>query len=87
MNDTRLGESRPSPTAPPTTRSLLSAVNLRKTYGLGRVEVPVLKGATLHIEPGEWVAILGPSGCGKSTLLHLLGDLDQPDRNGGEVAA
>ena len=63
----------------------ISAVDLRKTYRMGRVEVPVLHGATLHAEPGEWVAVLGTSGSGKSTLLHLMGDLDQPDPGGGEV--
>ena len=62
-----------------TTRSLLSAVELYKTYRLGRVDVPVLMGATLHVHQGEWVAVLGASGSGKSTLLHLFGDLDQPD--------
>jgi lipoprotein-releasing system ATP-binding protein len=71
----------PAP-ASPTVKSasvLLSARDLYKTYHLGRVSVPVLKGASLDVKEGEWVAILGASGSGKSTLLHLLGDLDQPD--------
>jgi lipoprotein-releasing system ATP-binding protein len=66
--------------------ALLRADNLLKTYRLGRVAVPVLKGTTVDVSAGEWLAILGASGTGKSTLLHLLGDLDQPDREGGEVS-
>ena len=62
---------------------LLSATNLRKTYRLGRVDVPVLRGASIQVERGEWVAILGASGSGKSTLLHLMGGLDRPDRKDG----
>jgi lipoprotein-releasing system ATP-binding protein len=57
----------------------LAGDNLYKTYRLGRVDVPVLKGASIHVQRGEWVAVLGASGSGKSTLMHLLGDLDQPD--------
>ncbi len=64
---------------------MISASNISKTYRLGRVSVPVLRGATLSVAEGEWVAVLGASGSGKSTLLHLLGGLDRPDRGSGEI--
>lgn len=60
--------------------ALVEARDVRKTYRLGRVSVPVLRGASLVAARGEWVAVLGASGSGKSTLLHLLGGLDRPDR-------
>lgn len=59
---------------------ILAADNIHKTYRLGRVRVPVLRGVDLSVQRGEWVAVLGASGSGKSTLLHLLGGLDRPDR-------
>jgi lipoprotein-releasing system ATP-binding protein len=61
----------------------LSTVNLYKSYRKGPVEVPVLRGVTMGIRPGEFLAIVGQSGSGKSTLLHLLGTLDAPGR--GEI--
>jgi lipoprotein-releasing system ATP-binding protein len=59
---------------------LLSAVNLHKTYRKDRIEVPVLRGLDLDVEPGEFLSVVGASGSGKSTLLHLLGTLDRPDQ-------
>ena len=64
---------------------LLQGIDLRKTYRLGKTDVPVLHGASLEIQPGDWITVLGSSGSGKSTLLHLLCGLDRPDKNSGEV--
>ena len=57
---------------------LVSAVQLTKTYRIGEVEVPAVRGVDFAIERGSFVAFVGPSGSGKSTLLNLVGCLDTP---------
>src|SRR5881628_186079 len=57
----------------------IEAVDLRKTYRVGKVDVPALRGISFHVEKGEFVSVVGPSGSGKSTLFYLLGGLTRAD--------
>ncbi|HLK33583.1 MAG TPA: ABC transporter ATP-binding protein [Terriglobales bacterium] len=58
---------------------IIVAEDLRKTYHVGKVEVPALRGISFTVERGEFMAVVGPSGSGKSTLFYLLGGLTQAD--------
>jgi putative ABC transport system ATP-binding protein len=60
--------------------SLIEIDDVWKVYQMGDMEVPALGGVSMHIEEGEFVAIMGSSGSGKSTLMSILGGLDQPTR-------
>src|SRR5438445_10605888 len=59
--------------------AFIEAVDLTKTYHVGKVEVPALRGISFSVQKGEFVSIVGPSGSGKSTLFYLLGGLTRAD--------
>lgn len=60
--------------------SLIELKHISKSYPLGDGELPILKNICLHIDQGEFVAVMGPSGSGKSTLMNILGCLDKPSK-------
>jgi putative ABC transport system ATP-binding protein len=61
----------------------IEAESVTRAYDMGQATVEALRGVSLRVEPGDYLAVVGPSGSGKSTLMHLLGGLDRP--SGGRL--
>ncbi|MEO8605852.1 MAG: ABC transporter ATP-binding protein [bacterium] len=75
-----------APQTPTPHEPLIAVRELWKIYALGDVEVPALRGVSLDIAAGEFVAVMGASGSGKSTLMNVLGCLDRPTRGSVRLA-
>jgi len=70
-------------TVGPTMAGILEVKKVKKSYHMGKILVPALRGLSFEVKKSEFLTIFGPSGSGKSTLLHLMGGLDRPDE--GEI--
>jgi putative ABC transport system ATP-binding protein len=79
MADQIIVASEVSPTRP-TSKPVIRLENVFKTYDLGEIQVQALRGVSLEISEGEFVAVMGPSGSGKSTIMNILGCLDRPTK-------